>query len=44
MGKRKWIFGVWISTLLGLACGSAAWAKPADLPVPSQPECKDDPA
>jgi len=32
-----------MSTLLGLACGSAAWAKPADLPVPSQPECKDDP-
>jgi hypothetical protein len=35
-----WIFGLWTSILLGIACGAgAAWAKPADLPVPSQPEC-----
>ncbi len=46
MGKRTWIFGAWMSILLGPLCASAAWAKPADLPVPSQPECvggKDEP-
>ena len=45
MGERIWIFGVGLSILLGPLCG-AAWAKPADLPAPSQPECvggKDDP-
>jgi hypothetical protein len=41
MGKRMWIFGVWTSLLLGPLCGGVAWAKPADLPVPSQPECVD---
>jgi hypothetical protein len=39
MGKRTWILGIWISMLLGPLCGSVVWAKPADLPVPSQPEC-----
>lgn len=44
MGKRTWILGFWTSIMLGLACGAGvAWAKPADLPVPSQPECVDDP-
>jgi hypothetical protein len=42
MGKRIWILGVWTSIVLGLTFGAgAAWAKPADLPVPSQPECVD---
>lgn len=41
MRMGKWVFGLWISILLGPLCGGAVWAKPADLPVPSQPECKD---
>jgi hypothetical protein len=47
MLQRNWIFGVWMSLLLGSLCGGVAYAKPADLPVPSQPECidgTDDPA
>lgn len=43
MGKRNWVFGLWTSILLGPLCGGAVWAKPADLPVPSQPECVDEP-
>ena len=33
--------GVSLSVLLGLASGPAAWAKPADLPVPGQMQCPD---
>lgn len=43
MSRGIRVLGLWTSVLLGLAFGAAgaAWAKPADLPIPSQPVCED---
>ena len=41
MWKKFVAMSVCLSAFLGLACGPAAWGKPADLPVPGQMQCPD---
>jgi hypothetical protein len=38
---RIGMIGLCLSMWMGFACSSTAWAKPADLPVPSKLECPD---
>ena len=41
MVRRIGMVGLCLSLLMGFACSTTAWAKPADLPVPSKLECPD---